>query len=213
MKAEDIAKLSVWSLAEMAECYTPDGLTSAGASFLASVRDAFLENPSDVHQICVDAPSVMTHEKWCEFVDLGAYREDVSELVDDATDLGAIADVALYHIARRLVHALAESLEPDMRYVAYISVPGYMPIDDDPPVFDEAAAAWSYLADERKREEDDVSGDGYSETVAELELQAARGESATAGTVYGPTPGRDVDDSHDLGLAYSVDAVEVSDGD
>jgi hypothetical protein len=96
-----------------------------------------------------------------------------------------------------------------MTYVATINVPGYLPTDDDPPVFDSADQAWLYLAQYRANDEDESATPltPYSETVAELEGMAM-GEGATerTGTVYGPTPGYDGD--HDLGLAYSVDIAD-----
>lgn len=104
-----------------------------------------------------------------------------------------------------------------MSYLATINTPGYLPMDDDPPVFETAEGAWEYLADERKRGEDDTEevDDGYSATVNILE-QAATGtmdafsnaglaEDGT-GTVYGNTPG--YEGEHDLGLAYSVTLTE-----
>jgi hypothetical protein len=89
-----------------------------------------------------------------------------------------------------------------MPYLATENVPGYLPQDDDPPVFGTPAEAWEYLAGERRRGEDDTPGDVYSDTVDELEAAAA---SLGEGTVYGATPGYDGD--HDLGLAYSVTLV------
>jgi hypothetical protein len=107
-----------------------------------------------------------------------------------------------------------------MPFVATINVPGYLPMDDDPPVFESASEAWSYLRDERERGEDDDDGsDDYSETYYILEACSGnRSGSARAmwaecgftadgqGTVCGPTPGSD--SSHDLGLAYSVSITE-----
>lgn len=92
-----------------------------------------------------------------------------------------------------------------MRFLATISVPGYLPMDDDPPVFDTSGEAWDYLADERVREEEAAYNPGddedFSDTIAEL------AGSVGVGTLYGATPGYDGD--HDLGLAYSVSvAVE-----
>ena len=107
-----------------------------------------------------------------------------------------------------------------MPYVAIINVPGYLPMDDEPPpTFDSAAEAWLYLAEERERGEDDQPCEAceasaheaphYSETVRELQdwstrcLAGDQGVNFTGqGTVYGPTPG--YDGTHDLGLAYSV---------
>jgi hypothetical protein len=91
------------------------------------------------------------------------------------------------------------------QYVATISVPGYLPMDDDPPVFDTAAEAWDYLREERQRaEDDDESTDEYSETLETLGAMATGG--AQLGSIVGPTPGYDGD--HDLGLVYAVRIVE-----
>jgi len=86
------------------------------------------------------------------------------------------------------------------RYVATVNMPGYLPMDDDPPVFSDARSAWEYLAEERERGEDiDVEPAEDDTTHADL-LAAAKSDEE--GTVYGPTPG--YDGTHDLGLAYSV---------
>lgn len=97
------------------------------------------------------------------------------------------------------------------RYLATVNVPGYLPMDDDPPVFDTPSDAWSYLADERRESEDaapfdDTDPDAayYSDTVDELDAKASA--NAGPGTVYGDTPGYDGD--HDLGLAYTVTETE-----
>lgn len=96
-----------------------------------------------------------------------------------------------------------------MTYTAYISVPGYLPQDDDPPTFESASEAWAYLADERMRDEDwaepftDDDGE-YSDTFVELRDRARTTEILT-GTIYGTTPGYDGD--HDLGLAYTVEVT------
>lgn len=103
-------------------------------------------------------------------------------------------------------------------YVATINVPGYLPMDDDPPTFETAAEAWWYLYHERVESERDASCDlcddtmthgpfgdcdDDSETGRELGQAARRAE---IGTIYGPTPGYRGD--HDLGLAYSVSLAE-----
>lgn len=111
-----------------------------------------------------------------------------------------------------------------IRYVATINVPGYLPQDDDPPVFDTAHEAWEWLADQRgfdeevnpEWESDNGLGE-FSSTVATLRYIASdehehgspHEDWPTAangtGTVYGSTPGYDGD--HDLGLAYCVSIV------
>lgn len=74
-----------------------------------------------------------------------------------------------------------------MPYVATINTPGYLPWDDEPPVFETPREAWDYLAGERSRAEDEqcyAHGDvvecekgfgcqwspeaGYSDTFGEL---------------------------------------------
>lgn len=107
------------------------------------------------------------------------------------------------------------------RFVATINIPGYLPMEDEPPVFDTAGDAWSYLADERRRAEDDTEGEEYTVIVRILDYIAS-GEHQHGnpsedvptspdgtGTVYGSTPGREDDASaHDLGLAYCVSVAE-----
>jgi hypothetical protein len=107
------------------------------------------------------------------------------------------------------------------RYLATVNIPGYLPMDDDPPMFDSPREAWAYLADERRRDEDhDDTADEYSDTVRTLDylasdehqdgnpLEDTPTDIDGTGTVYGDTPGSD--SPHDLGLAYSVTALEGS---
>lgn len=102
-----------------------------------------------------------------------------------------------------------------MRYVATINVPGYMPTDDDPPVFDTAAEAWAWLESERERAEQDAAVGPFvaSDCLSDLRHLAEQAQltstfvpAVTTGSVYGPTPGSD--SAHDLGLAYSVSVAE-----
>ena len=98
------------------------------------------------------------------------------------------------------------------KYQAIINVPGYLPMDDDPPVFDTAQEAWQYLAEQRRADEDgaDTPGADYTETVGTLLVIATTIDKVPyldldpdgTGTVYGATPGYEGD--HDLGVAYSV---------
>lgn len=89
-----------------------------------------------------------------------------------------------------------------MGYVATVNIPGYLPMDEEPAVFDTAHEAWEYLALERAASTDE-DWDSDGDTVQAL-YDAAR--TNAEGTVYGPTPG--YDGNHDLGLAYSVALVE-----
>ena len=96
--------------------------------------------------------------------------------------------------------------------------PGYLPMDDDPPVFDTAREAWEYLREElgagmnddawQPDDPNDPEGP-HSLTPLALALEAwaeGRGHVQETGTVYGDTPG--YAGSHDLGLTYSVDYAE-----
>lgn len=108
-------------------------------------------------------------------------------------------------------------------YVATINVPGYLPMDDDPPVFETAQEAWEYLRDGHAMSWNDVDVPGDADDmlpepylsqyrdVDDALRRHASGEWLVCdfervGTVYGPTPGYQGD--HDLGLAYSVTFVE-----
>ena len=114
------------------------------------------------------------------------------------------------------------------RYLATINVPGYLPMDDDPPTFDTPQEAWAYLAEERKRAEDDVDYPSesplayeYSEGWGALSNWGEEGWDYVAngsvadyglapdgtGSIALDTPGREGEE-HDLGLVYSVTVVE-----
>jgi hypothetical protein len=106
------------------------------------------------------------------------------------------------------------------RYVATINIPGYLPQDDEPPLFETAREAWDYLYSEREEALQDGDEEIVDETSQELLAwvdccdgqhgdDCPEGSPDGTGTVYGPTPG--YDGSHDLGLAYSVTYVEDDD--
>jgi hypothetical protein len=114
-----------------------------------------------------------------------------------------------------------------MKYTAIINVPGYLPTDDEPPVFDTPAEAWQYLADERERGEgrwlpddpDDPDGPASEDPTyaclwhhANTEDPYVCGNRVThwphfEGTLYGTTPG--YEGEHDLGVAYTVQATDT----
>lgn len=98
----------------------------------------------------------------------------------------------------------------EVRYLATVNIPGYLPQDDDPPLFETAAAAWGYLADKRREAEEAEDGqEDYSSTVGDLDAHEAAGTEE--GSVHGCTPG--YDGRHDLGIAYTVTKVTVTEGD
>jgi hypothetical protein len=92
-----------------------------------------------------------------------------------------------------------------IRYVATINVPGYLPMDDNPPVFDNAEDAWQYLVSEVEQEWDEYPEDENGACI-EAHTQFHVIDQSQCGTVYAPTPGYDGD--HDLGLAHSVSIAE-----
>lgn len=134
---DDIRAWNPLHMADAAEAFDPDTIAeregeddSPGAVFLRSVWRATLEAVetareegvawSDLaehltdafHEIADAAPDVYTHTRWREFVDLGAYREDLSEWgpIDPEDIERAVAGVALYQMADRLARAIVEEL-------------------------------------------------------------------------------------------------------
>lgn len=122
MTLDEMRDASAYMLAEMASCESPDSHGSPGAKFLDSIRDEVIRAIEDrritlddfddhgqSHSIADDAPSIYTHERWRQFIDLGAYNEEPE--YDDAwpTDLNQAAAVALYQIADRLTRELCQA--------------------------------------------------------------------------------------------------------
>lgn len=111
-----VTEYTVYELARLAECASPDSEESAGARFLSSVQDAMNEqraysadgvvDDDTVTEVADGAPDVYTHRMWAEFVDLCAYQEDPTELGVDESDMEQAARVCLYMIATRLAVAL-----------------------------------------------------------------------------------------------------------
>ena len=121
-----------WMLASSADCAAPERNEKMGADFLISIFTDFLyiaQNDLDVsggdgaydirralerfewHETAYNAIPVYTHAKWQTFVELGAYDEDVLDLVDSRKVTGGnVANAALYIIADRLLRALLEEL-------------------------------------------------------------------------------------------------------
>lgn len=94
------------------------------------------------------------------------------------------------------------------KYVATTNIVGYLPMDDDPPVFDTPREAWQYLVSEVERSWDYCPDD---ENGAHLEAHTALHniDQDNIGTVIAGTPGYQGD--HDLGIAYSVSVAEDED--
>lgn len=101
--------------------------------------------------------------------------------------------------------------EQHLRFVATISAPGYLPMEDDPPVFDHPREAWEYLASDRLQHENDCESEDEPLSDAWVELNSRafdKDDEAgdSIGSVYGETPG--YDGNHDLGLVYTVSVAE-----
>jgi hypothetical protein len=115
---ETLNELTGYRLANEAGCASPDSVVSAGAKFLNSVRDAVVECvetieegeieewDDQINEIADNAPDVYTSTMWAEFVDLGAYQEDPTDLGVDGSDMDQSARICLYIIAERLARAL-----------------------------------------------------------------------------------------------------------
>ncbi len=135
---DDVRGMAPYDLAVLADCGVPDHSTSPGAAFLLVVaRDTLdmidqniledddnhltvaeavrnLAYGDDVHGIADMAPSVYTHRRWQEFVDLQAYDEDAGDYCPGTDDLTATAGVCLYVIADRLVRAIIERVADEV---------------------------------------------------------------------------------------------------
>ena len=115
----ELKALNAYQLARLADCDDTDTLESPGAQFLLEVRDdvlqTFLEDnwSSDTYAtvwgIADNAVPVMTHDIAKTFVDLCAYREDLSDHVTDSGhDMVQLMQLAVYQIGERLASALLE---------------------------------------------------------------------------------------------------------
>ncbi|QDK03791.1 OCR-like antirestriction protein [Streptomyces phage Werner] len=127
----DIKGYGPYWLAREADTMEPDDHNSAGALFLASVRDSVIErvewevehneltlveaaeevrDGDALGEIADGAPSVYTYDAWKQFVDLGAFREDLEPHELKMSELDKVAGIALYHVAYRLASVLLEQI-------------------------------------------------------------------------------------------------------
>ena len=106
-------------LAGLADCTCPDGPDSPGARFLMLVADSVAEameydtdGVDDAYDMANEAADgcvpIYTHPMWQTFVDLEAFKEDVSDIAQSDTDMENMARIALYQIGERLALALIE---------------------------------------------------------------------------------------------------------
>jgi hypothetical protein len=112
------------TLARLAKCAEPDSRVSEGADFLALVRDKVVdmvqelgETGTPYREAIQDAAADIgsTAEpgvKWRRFVDLSAYKENVTEFGRPSPDTPeGHADLALFFIGFRLASALITEIE------------------------------------------------------------------------------------------------------
>jgi hypothetical protein len=112
------------TLARLAKCAEPDTRVSEGADFLALVRDTVLRLAKEVGEVgtpyreaiqdtAADIGSTAEPGvKWRRFVDLSAYKENVTEFGRPSPDTPeGHADLALFFIGFRLASALITEIE------------------------------------------------------------------------------------------------------
>jgi hypothetical protein len=112
------------TLARLAKCAEPDTRVSEGADFLALVRDTVLRLAKEYGEVSTPYREAIqdtaadigsTAEpgvKWRRFVDLSAYKENVTEFGRPSPDTPeGHADLALFFIGFRLASALITEIE------------------------------------------------------------------------------------------------------
>lgn len=125
-----------YTLAAWADVATPDGEDSPGARFLRDVYDSALEKfqylvdgeeaedfclyePDDTaHEVADEAPSLGTHERMSQLVDLCAYYEDVSNFTHGQDSMVELAGYALYLVAHRLALQLLQGWAEEVETMA-----------------------------------------------------------------------------------------------
>lgn len=108
---------------------------------------------------------------------------------------------------------MTEHAEMPRVYVAYVNVPGYLPMADEPFSAETPETCWEWLAAERRRDLDHAAPDhpdpdeAADQGEADMMDKMAEGEypaewhGQRTGTMWAHTPGGLI---HDLGLAYTV---------
>jgi hypothetical protein len=111
------------TLARLAKCAEPDTRVSEGADFLALVRDKVVELVQEYGEVAPyreaiqDAAADIGKDaepgvKWRRFVDLSAYKENVTEFGTPSPDTPeGHADLALFFIGFRLASALLTEIQ------------------------------------------------------------------------------------------------------
>jgi hypothetical protein len=111
------------TLARLAECAEPDSRVSEGADFLALVRDKVVDLVQEYGEVAPYREAIQDAAaeagksadlgvKWRQFVDLGAYKENLTEFGTPSPDTPeGHADLALFFIGFRLAKTLLDEIE------------------------------------------------------------------------------------------------------
>jgi hypothetical protein len=111
------------TLARLAQCAEPDSRVSEGADFLALVRDKVVDLVQEHGEVAPYREAIQDAAadigsgaepgvKWRRFVDLSAYKENVTEFGRPSPDTPeGHADLALFFIGFRLATALLTEIE------------------------------------------------------------------------------------------------------
>lgn len=120
----NLANLSPYALARMADVASPNSVGSPGAAFLARVRNALVEHLSTADlsseylsdalaELADGAVPIYTHDLWSAFVDIAAYNVDDDGLCSEDSSMEDRAKVALYVTAQTLLSALVDEVSND----------------------------------------------------------------------------------------------------
>ena len=122
MNTEPIVPPAVYELSRLADCADPDSTTSPGGVWLTDLYEAWDDNRhqyDDVERMITEiadgAVPTGTHAGWLVYVDLCAYREDLSDYSVTTTDMTEVCRLALCVIAERTVAALEFHSRKDQR--------------------------------------------------------------------------------------------------
>ena len=114
---EYLKNLSVYEMANLADCGTPDSRTSAGADLFDTIRVNLIDSlnfdadaPIEVAGIADSSLNVYDHQIWLQFVDLCGYNEDLSDGMALGSTMTQQANYVLASIAERVIVAICEHL-------------------------------------------------------------------------------------------------------
>ena len=114
---EYLKNLSVYEMANLADCGMPDSQDSAGAELFDAIRLYLIEslefNPLgaiEVASIADMSLNVLTHQIWLQFVDLCGYNEDLSDGMALGSTMTQQANYVLASIAERVILVICGNL-------------------------------------------------------------------------------------------------------